>query len=370
MIGVDLGQFALDPFGSGVQRVLQQLALHWPSDIAAEFLVPVHDGFGALSPIEAYDLVSSPFRQRLADHDAPRVIAERIQELQPRRLAHEEIVGRYSSWLMPEMSYDPITLARLRAVSEEMPLVMIGHDALPMSDPANYLFTPGTHAHVSEYFRILRDAHTVVCTSDFTRGQMFDVLRRDRALRTVIANPGGDHVSMEGHARSSGRPVLLRLGTMEARKRPAEITEAFTGACAAGLDAELVFVGSPSRVDVAINTAVERAIAEGHPIRWVTHAADDEVLEWMRRATAFLSFGIEGYGLPVLEAIRRGLPVIFDGIQPAAEIMEGRGALRRTLSFDPDDWRAYAEDAAAAAPDASGVPRWTDFARSVAEAAD
>jgi hypothetical protein len=50
--------------------------------------------------------------------------------------------------------------------------------------------------------------------------------------------------------------------------------------------------------------------------------------------------------------------------------MEGRGALRRPLSSDPDDWRAYAEDAAAAVPDASGVPRWADFARSVAEAAD
>lgn len=371
MIGVDLGQFALDPFGSGVQRVLQQLALNWPADVPAEFLVPLDESFGALTPNEAYNLVSNTFRSRPADHEAPRLIAERVQALDPRRLTRQEVLQRYATWVMPEMSYDPATLARLRAMSTEIPLVMIAYDALPMSDPSNYLFTPGTHAHVSEYFRILRDTRIVVCISDFTRGQMFDVLRRDRNLRTLIANPGGDHIPVDDHGRRSGRPLFLRLGTMEARKHPVEITEAFAAAVANGLDAELVFVGSPSRVDVAINTAVERAIAQGLPITWVTRATDDEALEWMRRATAFLSYGIEGYGIPVLEALRRGLPVIFDGIQPAAEIMDGRGAVRRRLSPDPEQWRAYASDAAAAAQniDATGVPRWADFARSVAETA-
>ena len=45
-------------------------------------------------------------------------------------------------------------------------------------------------------------------------------------------------------------------------------------------------------------------------------------------SSAFLSIGIEGYGIPVLEAIRLGTPVLFDGIQPAGDLMAGSGAQR------------------------------------------
>ena len=45
-------------------------------------------------------------------------------------------------------------------------------------------------------------------------------------------------------------------------------------------------------------------------------------------SSAFLSLGIEGYGIPVLEAIRLGTPVLFDGIQPAGDLMAGSGAQR------------------------------------------
>jgi len=34
----------------------------------------------------------------------------------------------------------------------------------------------------------------------------------------------------------------------------------------------------------------------------------------------------EGYGIPVLEAIGLGTPVLFSGVQPAAELMVGSGS--------------------------------------------
>jgi hypothetical protein len=40
----------------------------------------------------------------------------------------------------------------------------------------------------------------------------------------------------------------------------------------------------------------------------------------------FLSIGIEGYGIPVLEALQLATPVLYWGVQPAAELMEGAGA--------------------------------------------
>jgi len=157
---------------------------------------------------------------------------------------------------------------------------------------------------------------------------------------------------------------------MEARKHPVEIVTSFRSAIDDGLDADLVFVGSPSRVDVAINAAVQRAIEDGYPVRWITDATDPQVVEHMGAATAFLSYGIEGYGIPVLEAIRRGLPVLFDGIQPAGDIMEGRGAIRVPIQPDAAAWRSAIDQAEAARAqlDPNGVPTWRDFARGVAQA--
>jgi len=370
MIGIDLGQFALDPFGSGVQRVLQQLAHHWPKNSSAEFLVPTGAGFGVLDSSGAYQLLSTTFESRPADHEAPTLIASRAQSLFVNEVSRGQLSQRYSSWLVPEMTYDPGNLHRIRAVQESMPITMIAYDALPMSHPQNYHFTPGTHGNVSEYLRILRDAQTLVCISEFSRQQMFEVLRRDRSKRTEVAHPGGDHIPVSDPSDPATRPMFLRLGTMEARKHPVEIVTSFMSATDYGLKADLFFVGSPSRVDVAINAAVQRAVDSGYPVRWITDATDHQVVEYMGAAMAFLSYGIEGYGIPVLEAIRRGLPVLFDGIQPAGDIMEGRGAIRVPLASDATTWRNAIEQAAEARSqlDPHGVPTWNDFARDVARA--
>ena len=368
MIGIDLGQFALDPFGSGVQRVLQQLAHHWPGDTPAEFLVPTDSGFGALDPPRAFELLSTTFETRPADHEAPTLIANRAKSLFVSELSHEQLSQRYSSWLIPEMTYDQGNLHRILAMRQLMPVTMIAYDALPMSHPENYLFTPGTQGNVSEYLRILRDAQTLVCISEFSRQQMFDVLRRDTTRRTEVAHPGGDHVPISDPSSPPTRPMFLRVGTMEARKHPVEILTSFMSAVDDGLEADLVFVGSPSRVDVAINSAVQSVIDSGYPVRWITDASDQQVVELMGAATAFLSYGIEGYGIPILEAIRRGLPVLFDGIQPAGDIMERRGAIRVPLGPDSTAWRRAIDRAAEARSqlDPNGVPTWEQFARSVA----
>ena len=40
-VGIDLEQFISDPYATGIQRVLQQLAINWPDgETKAEFVVP------------------------------------------------------------------------------------------------------------------------------------------------------------------------------------------------------------------------------------------------------------------------------------------------------------------------------------------
>lgn len=382
-VGIDLEQFATDPQSSGIQRVLQQLALHWPSgEIPAEFVVPYCGRSLVLSPMQAAELVTSAFTE--AGQVDPRgVVARKIDELseQAPLVDAGRLIAMYDSWLLPEVSYLASVQERFRIFHEAMHTCMIGYDVLPMSDPSNYRFRPGQAAQVSEYFRLLAASDSVVCISDSTREEIWRRLRRDLRLPIEVAHPGGDHQQdvLGGGITPplSDRVRFLRVGTLEARKRPTDLLHAFREAVSRGIDAELVFVGSPSASDAHINDLIRDAVASGIGVRWFERASDAEVLEQMRRADIFLSVGTEGYGIPVLEALAMGTPVLFDGVQPAAEIMSGFGASRFTQQ-GPDDasWAdafAFYSDrdhaqALRAAIDVTRIPTWSSFASSVASA--
>ena len=375
-VGIDIEQFVRDPYASGIQRVLQYLAKEWPTDIAqADFVVPLGDRYALLSPQQAGDLISIAFAPRDPEDDLRALVSQAVSEMATTVVKPGDLLAIYDAWLLPEVSYLPSVLERFELFAKCVPTTMIGYDTLPMSEPANYRFTPGSSAWVSEYFRHLATADSVVCISDYARDSILGRLRRDPALAISVAHPGGDHLGARTPLPHE-RPVFTRLGTLEARKRPVEILEAFRQAVdAGGSNAELLFIGNKSASDEAINRAIRMAISDGAPVRWIEGASDAEVYDLVQQSSAFLSIGTEGYGIPVLEAIRLGTPVLFDGIQPAAELMVGRGARRIDgLSQDglADAFAQYALAGALAELTAElaseTVPTWAAFARDTADA--
>ena len=375
-IGIDLEQFVTDPYGTGIQRVLHQLALNWPTEVSASFVVPFQGGFGLLSPEEATQLLAIPFAPRDPGTDLRDLVNDFLAETVTLTVQLGDLLAVHDGWLLPEVSYLPSVLQRLEIFERCMPTAMIGYDAIPMTQPANYRFVPGTAAWVSEYFRHLTRVDTVICISDYAADEITGRLRRDLRKTTIVAHPGGDHIAIRPAAtRQSGAPVrFLRLGTLEARKQPVEILNGFRQAIAQGANAELVFIGKPSSSDQAINDSITAAIDEGLPVTWIKHADDALVYEELHRADVFLSIGIEGYGIPVLEAIRVGTPVLYSGIQPAGDIMSGSGAVAvqtETTTQISDVISRYSTSEALvdlnAEMQTAAVPSWADFAMRVAK---
>ena len=375
-VGIDIEQFVRDPYGSGIQRVLQYLAKEWPVDrVQADFVVPMVDGYGLLTPAQAFDLLSIPFTPQDPGADLRQLVGGALDGMEILRVRPGDLLAIYDAWLLPEVSYLPSVLERFELFARCVPTVMVGYDTLPMSEPANYRFKPGSSAWVSEYFRHLATADAVVCISSYARDSILGRLRRDPALPIGVAHPGGDHMPVR-LAQAPARPVFTRLGTLESRKRPVEILRAFQEAVAHhGVEADLLFIGGPSASDETINAAVRAAVEAGEPVRWVRGASDEEVHDLVNRSSVFLSIGTEGYGIPVLEAIRLGTPVLFDGIQPAGDLMDGRGARRVPAMAHDDLVRMFVDYAAAGALDSlrseaagADVPTWVDFTNAVAEA--
>ena len=374
-VGIDIEQFVRDPYGSGIQRVLQYLAREWPSgDVQADVVVPMDGGHGLLTTDQAADLLTIPFTPREPGTDLRDLVTARITELGPIRVKDGDLLSIYDAWLLPEVSYLPSVLRRMELFARCVPTAMIGYDTLPMSEPANYRFTPGSAAFVSEYFRLLATASSVVCISADARDAILGRLRRDPSLPISVAHPGGDHLPVRT-PQPPDHPVFARLGTLEARKRPVEIVEAFLASeGAAAVGAELLFIGGKSASDEGINRSIRAAVDTGR-VRWVQGASDPEVQDLVHDSSAFLSIGVEGYGIPVLEAIRLGAPVLFDGVQPAGDLMVGRGA-RRVPAMAPDELvrlfdeysRPEALDGLRAELAPGDVPTWAGFAGGVADA--
>lgn len=376
-VGIDLEQFVRDPQSSGIQRVLQNLARYWPEDVDARFVVPFERGFVLLTPSEAAELIDQAFLSDRADDIRTRV-STHVEHLASSRpiVGQSHLLSMFHTWLLPEVSYLTAVLERFEIFQQSMTTSIIGYDALPMTDPGNYRFTPGSSGNVSRYFRLLTEADVVMCISDYSRDSLISRLRRDLQKVTLVAHPGGDHEPQHDPRTSvtQGRMTFVKLGTLEARKKPLELLAAFRAAATLGVSAELIFIGRPSASDLETNREIKAAVAEGFGVHWLSDASDEAVRTVVREADYFVSIGVEGYGIPVLEAIRSGTPVLFHGTQPAAELMVGHGAvplesdtpeslIQMFIEFcDPVLWESTHEEV-----DPEAVPRWAEFGRAVAQ---
>ncbi len=138
----------------------------------------------------------------------------------------------------------------------------------------------------------------------------------------------------DSFSREPSGPVVLCV----AQKRPYKNLASLIRALAELDDATLVLVGAPTPHEGELRAlASELGVAERVSFPgWVT---DEELEEHYARAACFvLPSLIEGFGLPVLEAMARGVPVACSN-RPALPEVAGDAA----LLFDPEDQQAVTE---------------------------
>jgi glycosyltransferase involved in cell wall biosynthesis len=153
--------------------------------------------------------------------------------------------------------------------------------------------------------RAARSAQRVICVSGYTAK---DVVRRydvDEARVRIIPNapslPIGDL-----HVPDGDGPYLLAVGDLRPKKNLLRLVEAFRTLRGEGLEHRLVLAG----VDTGEGERVRDA-AGGHPVQLTGYLPDDEMDALMRGADALVHPSLyEGFGLVIVEAMARGVPVL------------------------------------------------------------
>ena len=214
-----------------------------------------------------------------------------------------------------------------------LPLVATVHDLAWRHDPGHS--TARGRRLFEAWLDDARGADLVVCPSQATRSDLCAVGFDDDRIRVVPL--GADPVSVAPDAVTALRaehglegPFVLWVGTAEPRKNLATLVDAMVRIP----DVPLVLVGPRGwNEDAARVTAPlgDRARIIGRVDEAAKHA-------WYAAADVFcLPSLLEGFGLPVLEAMGHGTPVVTSAGTATAEVVGDAG-----LVIDPTDADALA----------------------------
>ncbi|WP_448629946.1 glycosyltransferase family 4 protein [Cellulomonas soli] len=224
------------------------------------------------------------------------------------------------------------------------PLVVTVHDLAFLREPDH--FTTRGNAFFRRALRLVEDeAARVVVPSAATRD---DCVAHGIEAGRVRVVPHGVHADRGAAARVGAwrrrhgvaRPYVLWCGTLEPRKNVARLVRAYAQAREAGsLEHDLVLVGPAGWGDGQAEVAdVLRALPpDAVHVLGRLEAADLQAAYAGAAAFAFPSLW-EGFGLPVLEAMAHGVPVVTSRGTSMAEVVGADGVL-----VDPTDIEGLAD---------------------------
>lgn len=158
----------------------------------------------------------------------------------------------------------------------------------------------------------------------------------------TVAYPGVDEsFSPKGVAYKADKPYFLYVGSLKRGKNIPTLISSFAELSKAH-DAELYLVGSDYWLDPAIHIAIASS-GMGDRVKMLGYVPDERLSELYRGAVAFASPSlVEGFCLPVVEAMSSGCPVIVSDIPVFTEVVGNAGTLVKLT--DPDGLtRAMAE---------------------------
>jgi glycosyltransferase involved in cell wall biosynthesis len=189
----------------------------------------------------------------------------------------------------------------------------------------------------------LRRADRIMVDSDHT-GKDLVAFQPSRADAIVTVYPGVGATHHPGATDPSflvrkglRRPYMLTVGVLEPRKNHALLLTALGQLVASGHDLDLVIIGRKGWHWVDPRTRSEFQSLAGR-VHILEDVADQELVEYYRQAAVFAyPSWYEGFGLPVLEAMACGTPVVCSN---TSSLPEAGGTA--ALYADPNDAAAFA----------------------------
>lgn len=292
--------------------------------VSAPFMV--YDGYGSMAEYLVLGMVRAGAEVNVAPHCLdPAGLSEELQEIVQHSRPADDAPVLYFSW--PQAN-----LGRLRTAGDLFINTMWESSRLP-----------------AEWTRLLNLARAVIVPTRFVA----QACRQSGVTVPTFVVPEGIDPAVYHYEERPERAGLTTLivGTVIDRKHTLEGIEAWKLAFADDDDARLIIKSRFHYDNFAPDDARISFVDKEETTRGIAH--------WYRAADVLLALGNEGFGLPLVEGMATGLPVVALNSEGQADVCEEAHDV--LLSVEPSRWEPYVE-APYGACGVRGVPAVRDIA--------
>jgi glycosyltransferase involved in cell wall biosynthesis len=321
MIVLDVTELVGNPIRAGIQRVVRELIRRWPADVPMRVARYEHgEGLVAVSD-RVIELITD------ASQDAASLQPNEIS-LEVTRLLSVKTPGlpKNGHVFVPEVFFEGRRCAyhQARVRIDPTSVGFIAYDFIPWLHPER--IGVKETASLMPYLRLLRSTRRIAFISAATREDYTRRIMRGGGEYGRILPLGCDGLGLEHQTFSPLRRGFLCIGSIDGRKNQDRVLRAFQMLWEQGYDIPLTIVGKAfDNVDLS-----EFDAARTHPqFAWDREATDERVRELLRKARGTIyASEIEGYGLPPVESLHAGLPVICSGSVASVRDLPPDGQIR------------------------------------------
>ncbi len=260
--------------------------------------------------------------------------------------------------IVPEIAAEPERAERILALGRfaSTRLTGIGYDIVPLT--SGETATPAMATLFPLYLEALSYADRIGTISQATATE-FEGWKRMLAasgksgpdVRSVFLGGDSPEPATEDDESSArrlrlipGEPLVVAVGSHEPRKNHLSLLNAARMLWNEGLSFRLLFIGSGSWSNEQFSALADDLISQGRHLEVLTGSSDMLLAAAYRLAdiTVFTSTH-EGFGLPIVESLRSGTPVIASDVGSMREIAERYSGV---IQVDPHDDRALERELA------------------------
>ena len=350
MIYLDVTSAAASRMSTGVQRAIRGIF----STFVGEKMVPViWDRRGG-----CYSLLSSLERERLTnpfaagfrtsfwpDVQETMLSLGRMNELMgkpARRLEWSGFPGEGNVLMIPDLCWDSRVESWEALAAHPGRKIAIFHDAMPLRLPGQSSSRDDLFA---DYVKGLGRMDLVICVSQEVEDDLLGYWKEfgiPARLTRVIPWPMPFQGLRPVSRVPTGKPRLLYVSRLRLRKNHLILLEACERLWQEGMDFSLDLIGIADALTDTLRILRElyRLVRKGRPVRWLRHVSDADLARAYREST-FTVFPsrMEGFGLPILESLWHGCPVVCGTNGALGEVSRGGGC----LSVDQNDPASLAD---------------------------